>query len=228
MFDGLPPQVSQAFITLFVALLLGVVSLIGGVVLYFRSSMKNSASKQAIEIATFKTSYDFVLEQAKRLTERADKQDETIAVLREGKASDSTKIQMLSDQLQEARLHSRERDERLGELKAKLEQAIEERATQAKRAAEMADRITELEDRQKERHEINTKLELRLKEIDVAKLEAEKERDAALKALKAANERIIQLETEIATLRAEAEKVAAVLTPPAVEPTMLAPEGGVA
>jgi chromosome segregation ATPase len=222
MFDGWPPQLVQGFVTL----ILGVFTVLGLIAtafgLWIRSTLRNNtnrqaaeASRQALEIATFKTSYEFVLEQAKRLTDRADKQDEIISQLREGKASDRKEIDMLNEQLKESRLHSRERDERLGELKAKLEQATQDRATQAARAAEMADRITELEDRQKERHEANTQLQLKIGE-------AEQERDAARAALKVANERIIMLEAQIKELT-EPKPASEVVASDGAAPTPPAP-----
>jgi chromosome segregation ATPase len=233
MFDGWPPQVAQAFITLLLSVLGALVVIVGAFGLWTRSVLKSNAkrqeaeaNRQAIELAQYKAANEFVLDQAKRLTERADKQDERIVQLLEGKASDSTKIQMLSDQLQESRQHSRERDVKLGELQAKHDQAVEERKAFEERVKEeiesrkiLQDRVKELEARQNERHDANEKMQLRINEI-------ERERDTALADLRAANKRIAEfqndirerddriktLDSEIARLKAEADKLIAPVT----------------
>lgn len=193
-------QLIPALIALGIAVI-GMFALIaGGIGLYFRSTMSTSAQ-----------AYKYVLEDAKITRELVNKQSEDIALLRETKASDRKEIEMLSAQLLESRQHSRERDEALGGLKVRLEQATIDRDAMAKR-------VTDLEAIRDQRHEENTQRDIQLKEIDVARLSAEKERDSAREALRVANEYVAKLEAEIVTLKKEVAEPRPALALPPIEP----------
>lgn len=151
------------------------------------------------QVAANAASHQFVLSTATKLGERVDKQDRTIAELHASKES-------LTRQLEEARGHSIERDRKIGELQASLDATAKERdqereqrkTTELQRDGYQRDlggalaqvtslkddletfkaRVVELEKRQEERHEAINKLQAQIADIELARMTAERERDA--------------------------------------------------
>jgi hypothetical protein len=218
MFENWPPQLVQAFIILVVGALgtLGLVLTALG--LYIRSSLKTSASKHATDLAITKTSFEFVATEAKRLSERQERMDDMIVVLREDKAAAVTRnenfvaqVAELNRQLELARATNRERDQQARERDQQRDQQIggliATKETDNKRIEELTKRTDDL-------HGIKNELAVQLQAAGIKQLQTEKERDderkeriAAQAALKTANE----LNADLSTRLGEAESKIIVL-----------------